>query len=176
MYIHGHFYNEQNDRIEVYILTHGDREKELEIGEGGEIDWTDDPVDITSEVSDTFDVLLRHQASVRLLVRNFVPDFFCASCRDAVVNIYREGKCLFAGFVEPQTYSQGYNEEQDEIELSCIDVLTALQYAKYGNVGALGVLYGVVKASASQRTMLDIIQEIMGPCAASMTAAVPWTA
>lgn len=166
MYIHGHFYNEQNDRIEVYILTHGDREKELEIGEGGEIDWTDDPVDITSEVSDTFDVLLRHQASVRLLVRNFVPDFFCASCRDAVVNIYREGKCLFAGFVEPQTYSQGYNEEQDEIELSCIDVLTALQYAKYGNVGALGMLYGVVKSSASQRTMLDIITEIMK----SMTA------
>lgn len=161
MYIHGHFYNERNDRIEVHILTHGDRRQEVEIGEGGEIDWTDDPVDITSEVSDTFDVLLRQQASVRLLTKNFVPDFFCSSCRDAVVNIYREGKCLFAGFVEPQTYSQGYNEEQDEIELSCIDVLTALQYAKYGNVGALGVLYGIVKSSASQRTMLEIIREIM---------------
>ncbi len=166
MYIHGHFYNERNDRIEVHILTHGDRGQEVEIGDGGDINWTDDPVDITSEVSDTFDVLLRHQASVRLLVRNFVPDFFCASCRDAVVNIYREDKCLFAGFIEPQTYSQGYNEEQDEIELSCIDVLTALQYAKYGNVGALGVLYGVVKASANQRSMQSIIKEIM----ADMTA------
>lgn len=162
MYIHGHFYNENNERIEVHILTQGDRTKEVEIdAEGSGICWTEDPVDITSEVSDTFDVLLRHQASVRLLTKNFVPDFFCASCRDAVVNIYREGKCLFAGFVEPQTYSQGYNEELDEIELSCIDVLTALQYAKYGNVGALGVLYSVVKSSASQRTMLDVIKEIM---------------
>lgn len=161
MYIHGHFYNERNDRIEVHILTRGDRSHEVEIGNGGEIDWTDDPVDITSEVGDTFDVLLCHQASVRLLVRNFVPDFFCASCRDAVVNICRDGKCLFAGFVEPQTYSQGYNEEQDEIELSCIDVLTAMQYAKYGNVGALGVQYGAVKASAGQRAMLDIIRDIM---------------
>ena len=125
-------------------------------------------MDITSEVSDTFDVLLRQQASVRLLTKNFVPDFFCSSCQDAVVNIYREGKCLFAGFVEPQTYSQGYNEEQDEIELSCIDVLTALQYAKYGNVGALGVLYGVVKSSASQRTMLDIVREIMDDMTAGL--------
>ena len=82
-------------------------------------------MDITSQVSDTFDVLLCQQASVRLLTENFVPDFFSASCRDVVVNIYREGECLFAGFVEPQTYSQGYNEEQDEIELSCIDILTA---------------------------------------------------
>lgn len=163
MYIHGHFYSEKNERMEVHILTQGDRTKEVEIGaKGSGISWTDDPVDITSEVSDTFDVLLRHQASVRLLTKNFVPDFFCASCRDAVVNIYREGKCLFAGFVEPQTYSQGYNEEMDEIELSCIDVLTALQYAKYGNIGAPGVLYGVVKLSARQRTMLDIIKEIMG--------------
>ena len=163
MYIHGHFYSEKNERMEVHILTQGDRTKEVEIGaKGSGISWTDDPVDITSEVSDTFDVLLRHQASVRLLTKNFVPDFFCASCRDAVVNIYREGKCLFAGFVEPQTYSQGYNEEMDEIELSCIDVLTALQYAKYGKVGAPGELYGVVKSSARQRTMLDIIKEIMG--------------
>lgn len=162
MYIHGLFYNEQNERIEVHILTRGDRTKEVEIGsEESGLDWTEDPVDITTEVSDTFDVLLCQQASVRLLTKNFVPDFFCASCRDVVVNIYREGKCLFAGFVEPQTYSQGYNEEQDEIELSCIDVLTALQYAKYGNVGAHGMLYSVVKSSASQRTMLEMIKEIM---------------
>lgn len=91
MYIHGHFYNEQNERIEVHILTRGDRTKEVEIGsEESGLDWTDDPVDITTEVSDTFDVLLCQQASVRLLTKNFVPDFFCASCRDVVVNIYRE--------------------------------------------------------------------------------------
>lgn len=164
MYIHGHFYNEQNEKIEVCILTHRDRTQEVEIGSSGsglDLEWTDDPVDITSEVNDTFDCLLCQQASVRLLTRNFVPDFFCASCRDAIVNIYREGKCLFAGYIEPQAYSQGYNEEQDEIELSCIDVLTALQYGKYRNVGTLGVLYNVIKATAVQRTFLDIIREIL---------------
>ena len=160
MYLHGHFYNQREERIEVHILTGGDRTKETVIGEkNGELSFTDDPVELTSQVNDTFDHLLCQQATVRLLARNFVPDFFCASCRDAVVNIYREGECLFAGFIEPQSYSQGYNEEFDEIELSCIDALTALQYAKYRDVGSLGVLYNVVKAEAEQRTFLAMLKE-----------------
>ena len=162
MYIHGHFYNQLNERIEVHILTKGSHTPDIEIGaKDSGISWTDDPVDITSQVSDTFDALLCQQASVRLLTKNFVPDFFCASCRDVVVNIYREGECLFAGFVEPQTYSQGYNEEQDEIELSCIDVLTAMRYAKYRDVGTLGVSYAGIKATANQRTMADIIIQML---------------
>lgn len=162
MYIHGHFYNQLNERIEVHILTKGSHTPNMEIGaKDSGISWTDDPVDITSQVSDTFDVLLCQQASVRLLTKNFVPDFFSASCRDVVVNIYRGGKCLFAGFVEPQTYSQGYNEEQDEIELSCIDILTAMRYAKYRGVGTLGVSYPGIKATANQRTMADIIIQML---------------
>lgn len=169
MYLHGHFYNQREERIEVYILTGGDRTKETVIGEkNGELSFTDDPVDLTSQVNDTFDHLLCQQATVRLLARNFVPDFFCASCRDAVVNIYREGECLFAGFIEPQSYSQGYNEEFDEIELSCIDALTALQYAKYRDVGSLGVLYNVVKAEAEQRTFLAMLKEILGGVTAEL--------
>ena len=169
MYLHGHFYNQKEERIEVHILTGGDRTKEVVIGEkNGELSFTDDPVELTSEVNDTFDHLLCQQAKVRLLARNFVPDFFCASCRDAVVNIYREGKCLFAGYIEPQSYSQGYNEEFDEIELSCIDALIALQYAKYRDVGSLGVLYNVVKAEAEQRTFLEMLKEIMGGVTAGL--------
>ncbi len=170
MYLHGHFYNQKEERIEVHILTGGDRTKEIVIGEKkeGDLTFTDDPVELTSQVNDTFDHLLCQQATVRLLARNFVPDFFCASCRDAVVNIYREGKCLFAGFIEPQSYSQGYNEEFDEIELSCIDALTALQYAKYRDVGSLGVLYDVVKAEAEQRTFLAMLKEILGGVTAAL--------
>ena len=169
MYLHGHFYNQKEERIEVHILTGGDRTKETVIGEkNGELSFTDDPVELTSQVNDTFDHLLCQQATVRLLARNFVPDFFCASCRDAVVNIYREGECLFAGFIEPQSYSQGYNEEFDEIELSCIDALTALQYAKYRDVGSLGVLYDVVKAEAEQRTFLAMLKEILGGVTAAL--------
>lgn len=162
MYIHGHFYNELHDRIEVHILTLGDRTEEVEIGsEGSGLCWTDDPVDITSEVNDTFDHLLLQQASVRLLVKNFVPEFFCVSCRHAAVNVYRGAECLFAGFVEPQAYSQGYNEEYDEIELTCIDALSALRYSKYRNVGSSGIHYGIEKSEAGQRTFHEILTGIL---------------
>ena len=162
MYLHGHYYNEQNERIEVHIVTHGDKTDNQEISKDtGDIQWTDDPVEIESQVSDTFDVLLPQQATIRLQVRNFVADLFCADLRDAVVNIYHEGECLFAGFLEPQTYSQGYSEEFDEIELSCIDVLTALKSFKYGDVGSAGRLYHEVKANARQRSFQEMITEML---------------
>lgn len=161
MYIHGYYYNELNQRVGVEILTGGDRTVDVEIGEkeGCEMLFTADPVETTSQVNDTFDHLLCQQANVRLYCRNYVPGFFCNSCRDAVVNISVDGECIFAGYVEPQAFSQDYNEEYDEVELTCIDALSALQYSYYKNVGAAGVTYAKVKAEAAQRTFLDLLKE-----------------
>lgn len=162
MYITGSFVNQQGDTVTVHIVTGADRSEVLEIGsESSGLYFTDDPAETVSEVNDTFDHLLRQSATIRLLSRNFIPDFFSTSCRNAVVNIYKGDVCVFAGFIEPQTYSQPYNEVYDEIELNCIDALSALQYSKYKDVGALGVLYDVVKNEAAQRSFLDIIQEIL---------------
>lgn len=162
MYIYGDFVNQSGETVSVYILTQGDRTRSLEIGtESADIYFGDNPVEITSEVSDTFDVLLRQSAEVTLLCGNLVSDFFSTSCRDAVVNIYKAGKCVFAGFIEPQTLSQSYNERWDEITLNCIDALSALQYSKYKNVGASGVSYSTVKADAEQRAFDEIIKEIV---------------
>lgn len=162
MLFSGTFYNDQNDAITVVILTKGDNTKQVEIGnEKDGIFFTDDPVEITSQVNDTFDHLLCYQASVRLLCKNFVPDFFCSSCRDAVVNILRNEECIFAGYIEPQAFSQGYNEDYDEVELTCIDCLSALSYSNYRNVGAAAVLYDALKGKAAQRTFYDIIAEIL---------------
>lgn len=162
MLFSGTFYNNQNDAITVVICTKGDNTKRVEIGnEKDGIFFTDDPVEITSQANDTFDHLLCYQASVRLLCKNFVPDFFCSSCRDAVVNILRNEECIFVGYVEPQAFSQGYNEDYDEVELICIDCLSALSYSNYRNVGAAAVLYDALKSKAAQRTFYDIIAEIL---------------
>lgn len=162
MYITGSFVNQQGDTVTVHIVTGADKSEVLEIGsESSGLYFTDDPAETVSEVNDTFDHLLRQSATIRLLSRNFIPDFFSTSCRNAVVNIYKGDVCIFAGFIEPQTYSQPYNEVYDEIELNCIDALSALQYSKYKDVGALGVLYDVVKSEAAQRPLLDIMQEVL---------------
>ena len=164
MYIHGYFYNALDERIDLYILTQGDRTQQLEVGkqeDKDEICWGDDPIEITSQVNDTFDHLLCSQATVTLLCRNYMQDFFCNSCRDAVVNIYKGEACVFAGYIEPQTFSQDYSEEYDEVDLTCVDALSALQYSNYQNIGALGVSYAEVKHSAKQRTFWSILQEIL---------------
>ena len=160
MYIHGKFINEVNDIITVHIVTNNDRTKEIEIGIENVL-FADDPVEISNEVNDTFDHLLRSSAKIRLLCREYIPEFFCSSCRDAIVNVYQGERCVFAGFIEPQTFSQSFVQYLDEIELNCIDVLSALQYSKYKNIGSLGVIYAIVKNEAQQRSIYDIIMEIL---------------
>ena len=162
MYIHGSFLSQQGDTITVHIVTGNDRTQTIEIGtEKADVYFSDDPAEIENEVNDTFDVLLRNSAKIRLLCGNLITDLFSTSCRDAVVNIYKNDTCIFAGFIEPQTLSQPYNNRWDELELNCIDALSALQYSKYKNVGALGVIYAFVKAEAAQRSFYDIATEVL---------------
>jgi hypothetical protein len=162
MYIHGSFLSQQSDTITVHIVTGNDRTQTIEIGtEKADVYFSDDPAEIENEVNDTFDVLLRNSAKIRLLCGNLITDLFSTSCRDAVVNIYKNDTCIFAGLIEPQTLSQPYNDRWDELELNCIDALSALQYSKYKNVGALGVIYAFVKAEAAQRSFYDIAAEIL---------------
>ena len=161
MYLYGSFENQRRETISVYIVTGGSRSGAIEIGaDSSDIFFSDNPVEINSEVNDTFDHLLRSSAVIRLQTRNYIPDLFGTTARATVVNIYKGGECLFAGFVEPQTYSQPYNEVYDELSLNCIDALSALQYSKYKNIGSTGVIYSVVKANASQQVFLDIMTEI----------------
>lgn len=162
MYIHGSFLSQQSDTITVHIVTGNDRTQTIEIGtEKADVYFSEDPAEIENEVNDTFDVLLRNSAKIRLLCGNLITDLFSTSCRDAVVNIYKNDTCIFAGFIEPQTLSQPYNNRWDELELNCIDALSALQYSKYKNVGALGVIYAFVKAEAAQRSFYEIATEIL---------------
>ena len=162
MYIHGSFLSQQGDTITVHIVTGNDRTQTIEIGtEKADVYFSEDPAEIENEVNDTFDALLRNSAKIRLLCGNLIKDLFSTSCRDAIVNIYKNDTCIFAGFIEPQTLSQPYNDRWDELELNCIDALSALQYSKYKNVGALGVIYAFVKAEAAQRSFYDIATEIL---------------
>lgn len=162
MYIHGSFLSQRGDTITVHIVTGNDRTQTIEIGtEKADVYFSDDPAEIENEVNDTFDVLLRNSAKIRLLCGNLITNLFSTSCRDAVVNIYKNDTCIFAGFIEPQTLSQPYNNRWDELELNCIDALSALQYSKYKNVGALGVIYAFVKAEAAQRSFYDIATEVL---------------
>lgn len=163
MYLYGTFYNQKGEPVELRILTDGDNTDSREIGtDEADIYFSDEsPIEITGEMTDTFDVLLQHSATIRLQCGQYVPELYCQTCRQAVVNIWRGGELLFCGYVEPHSYSQDYIERWDDVELSCIDALSALQYSNYAGIGQAAVSYAIVKAEARQRTFWDIISEIL---------------
>lgn len=170
MYFKGSFVNRSEELISVHILTDNDREQVVEIG-GKDSPLYFDGVEITAEVNDTFDHLLTHSAVIRLHARDYIPEFYAATCRQVVVNIFRGSQCVFAGFVEPQAYSQAFCDTYDEIDLNCVDLLSALQYSKYRGIGYAGVEYVDVKGTASQVTFESLLNSILIAPAAEMDIA-----
>ena len=165
MYLHGEFINHNGDTIAVHIVTQGSKTTEKIIGENGESDFffsSDEAITISSEVNDTFDHLLTQSVTINLQAKYYEESLYGSTCRDGVVNILRNGKVVFAGYIEPLSYSQGFNETYDDVSLSCIDCLSALQYSNYKDIGALGVNYANVRKTAEQRTFLDIVKELLG--------------
>ena len=161
--------SQKGNRIAVYILTKNDRSKAIEIGNTSTgVLFSEDPVNIDGQTNDTFDVLLRANATITLLTSNYLEDLFCPSALDAVVNIYKDNECVFAGFIEPQSYSQDYNELYDELEINCIDALTALQYAKYKNADSATSDYNLIKQNAFQKSYKEIMSALFSDYAGKL--------
>ena len=173
MYLHGQFADVHGQLVTVHILSGNDRTEEVEIGtDGCGVYFAgEEPAKITCESNDVFDHLIRHSATIRLLVDRYIGDLFGVTFSDVAVNIYRGNECLFAGYVEPQSYNQPYNEVLDELELNCIDALSALQYSYYKNIGIQGVTYEAVKSAATQRTFHAIVSETLNGITAGLDIA-----
>lgn len=167
MYLHGEFLNKRGQTIAVYILTNEDSTTEVELGvtesaAGDVLAYFDgeDAVEIECNINDTFDHIIGHSAKIRLQVRQYMADLFCADPKDAIINIYRDDECLFAGFIEPMTYSQDFNEAYDVLELNCIDLLTALQYRNFAGVSSSDS-YTSAKTEVAVESFFSIIKDIL---------------
>ena len=78
MLIHGEYINGIGQHVAVSIVTGGDTSDEIEIGVDG-VHFSDSPVQITSEVNDTFDVLLTKSATVNLQTDRHIPELYTTS-------------------------------------------------------------------------------------------------
>lgn len=160
MEITGGFDNKRGCRVKVTLKCPGDGIREIGIPETG-IYFTTTPVTIESSVNDTFDALLPSSATIGLLVRNWIPELFTGDVREVPVTITVDGRTVFAGYVEPQTYSQPYNDVLDELTVNCIDMISALQYPRYADIGSVTSDYNIIKGSARMRSFGDIICDIL---------------
>lgn len=160
----GRTYDRRQHLVEVEIVTDGDTSEEVGIGTKGSGLYfaSEECVTIEGETEDVFSIVLRQTATVRLVTRDIVPDLFRADCREACVRISVGGKTVFAGFVMPRTYSQGYAGVLDTLEVNCSDRLGVLEELRWRDIGAAGVDYNASVDACATLTIQEILTEILG--------------
>lgn len=153
--IHGKFKSISNVEYSVEINCPYD----YEIGSDDTINFTDEPIEINQDISDTFEHIIKTQAEINLLVKNYLGDYiFSADDRSIEVFIYRDNKCIFNGYIQPQTYNQDFASEYTELTLNCQDYLCTLENHRYRE----NEKYSVLKTDINNVSFKDILIDIFG--------------
>ena len=160
MYIHGDFRDVNNVLYSVHILSDNDKTKELTIGEKG-LFFSGSPISIETDIDDTFQTIIRRSATINLVTSDYIGDkLFANNSRNIKVNIYKEDLCIYAGFVEPNTFSQPFANGLEEFTINTTDALTTLQYYNYGDVTLK--TYLKAKKDAKVKTFQDMLDQMLG--------------
>lgn len=155
MILRGEFRDLSDELLTVLIKSGGSGEVK-EIGKDG-LYFAADPVQIEESIEDITEHVIRKSATINLVVSDYLGDIlFTGAARDIVVNIWKGSECVFAGYVEPATFSQPFNSSVDEFTLNCTDFLSTLQYTSYRNIVPLNYRQVVQEAgSTSFKQVID---------------------
>lgn len=148
MILRGEFRDLSDELLTVLIKSGGSGEVK-EIGKDG-LYFAADPVHIEESIEDITEHVIRKSATINLVVSDYLGDLlFTGAARDIVVNIWKGSECIFAGYVEPATFSQPFNNNVDEFTLNCTDFLSTLQYTSYKNIVPLNYRQAVQEAGST---------------------------
>lgn len=94
-------------------------------------------------------------ATVRMINDDYSFDLYSAEAQENKVTfIDKDNVIRWIGYTTPNLYSQGYENEVEEIEIECIDALATLQYYKYKPIsGTKEIVY-----------FTDLINHILSKC------------
>ena len=127
MWIIGTYKDIHNNTITVKIRNEKNGDN-IEIG-GALVKFAaEDAVTIDCDRDDYFTHIIKKSATIRLVTRIYLGDYlWAANQKSVIVNILRNGKCVFAGYVTPNTYTQDYVEEWTTLDVNCRDLLSTLE-------------------------------------------------
>lgn len=157
MILRGEFRNLSDELLTVLIKSGGSGTVK-EIGKDG-LYFAADPVHIEESIEDITEHVIRKSATINLVVSDYLGDLlFTGAARDIVVNIWKGSECVFAGYVEPATFSQPFNSSVDEFTLNCTDFLSTLQYTSYKYIVPLN--YRQVVQEAGSTNFMEVLGRI----------------
>ena len=157
----GSFENYKGVTYSVYIYSADYPNLNISIGDeqGSDVMFSSDALEIITEQEDTFTPIIKKTATVNLYSKIYLGDYlFGKNSRSVQIEIYKETECIFAGFVEPNVYSQPYVDVYDLVTVNCVDALSTLEYYNYANIIEN---YDTYKRTATNKTFADIIQNIL---------------
>ena len=127
MWIVGTYKDINNNTITVKIRNEKNGDN-IEIG-GALVKFAaEDAVTIDCDRDDYFTHIIKKSATIRLVTRIYLGDYlWAANQKSVIVNILRNSKCVFAGYVTPNTYTQDYVGEWTPLEVNCRDLLSTLE-------------------------------------------------
>lgn len=154
--IYGQFTSTQGIKYKVEIVAPID----IEIGgDEKKIYFSEDPITIEQDIDDTFQHIIKTSATISLLVNEYIGDnIFTAYDREISVKIYKNDKCIFDGFLQPQSYNQDFASEYTELQLKCDDYLCTLEKHNYKE----RTDYDALRTSCGNVSFFDIITEVLG--------------
>nr|DAT88684.1 MAG TPA: hypothetical protein [Caudoviricetes sp.] len=70
-------------------------------------------------------------ATISVAGSDYLQSLFSESYQDFRVNLYKNDKLVWTGFISPETYSQNYSDDVFEFSIDAISALATLQYIDY---------------------------------------------
>lgn len=98
--------------------------------------FSDDPIEITSDLSDTFNNVFIRNATINLETNFDLMDGLVArNYIDIPVQILNgQNTVIFSGYLEPLSFNSPFAHVWNNLSLNCVDKLGILQYIKYGDL------------------------------------------
>ena len=124
--------NGQQTDVEEGRTWYGE-DADYTIGEDG-IWFAGSPFEITSEIEDNFEAIIKQTAVLRLVTSKYLGHLlFSSKMRKSRIVVKREGDTLFDGYLTMNVYNQPFNTEADQFEIQCVDKLATINYFNYKN-------------------------------------------
>lgn len=133
MLYHSNFKDINDKNYKVRITTNGDASKSKEIVLGTPAFVTE----VETGDSNLYKPIKGQTATVKLVTNDYLFDLYSSAAQQNKVELLdNNNKLIWGGYITPNLYQQGYENEVEEIEVEATDAISSLQYMPYTPVGS----------------------------------------
>lgn len=157
--IRGYFYGLDCSFYTLKVYQGQESEQFTEVELAG-----DSPFVVTYNTSETpFEPIRTSTATISVVHNTYLDELYTPYAHGTKVKVYRredestQDTCVWAGYLVPKVYSQGYVNEYETIELEAADCISSLQYFEYEKMNDNGCVSfkQLIDAMLDTTEMLD---------------------